>query len=191
MFQLVAANQPSRVNSRSTSTRSWSGSRPLNGETSRISMTVDPDPSSHGGDRRRRHLGSDLSSAGRCPVDAARDAAADLLQVSEEPRPPVHEGLPGEVAGESPMRHPRPPLRVRQIGLNRAPHDLQSEPHPGQQPVELVIAEVDLAGDELADARLAHPLSRDSSDWVVLVSSITLCSTSLRLVMRTLIAKVL
>src|SRR5207253_3797445 len=52
---------------------------------------------------------------------------------------------------------PRTPLGTGEIGNDRPPDHLEPIAHARQQPIELLITQVDLAGEELADARLANP----------------------------------
>ena len=52
------------------------------------------------------------------------------------------------------MQHPRPAFGVGEIRHHRAADDLQAIAHAREQPVELVVTQIDLAGQELADARL-------------------------------------
>lgn len=55
------------------------------------------------------------------------------------------------------MQPPRPALRTRQVRLDRSTYDLEAEPHARQQSIELIIAEFDLAREDLADAGLTDP----------------------------------
>jgi hypothetical protein len=50
---------------------------------------------------------------------------------------------------------PRPPLGAGELGDHGPPSDFEAVAHAGQQPVELVVAKLDRAGQELADAGLA------------------------------------
>lgn len=62
--------------------------------------------------------------------------------------------------------------------------DVKAVSHARQQPVELFVAQFDLARKDLTDTRLPDAANRDSSDWVVPVSSITSRKMSFRLDME-------
>src|SRR5437588_7899937 len=61
------------------------------------------------------------------------------------------------MARQPTVQPPRTPLGTGEIGNDRPPDHLEPIAHARQQPIELLITQVDLAGEELADARLANP----------------------------------
>ena len=90
-------------------------------------------------------------------VGVAGNAFPEPLQVVFDGWPPLIEALAVEPRREATVKLPRPALGSGQLRHDWAPHDFQAETHARQQSVELLVAEVDLAGEELADARLTHP----------------------------------
>ena len=78
-------------------------------------------------------------------------------QVALDPRAPPHQGVPGQVRRQPPVQHPRAALRTGQLHRHRPTDHLQPVAHTRQQPVQLLIAELDPSRQELADARLMDP----------------------------------
>src|SRR5699024_11537066 len=54
------------------------------------------------------------------------------------------------------VQTPRSSFGAGQLGYDGASDDLQAVAHAGQQPVKLLVAQLDLPGEELADAGLMH-----------------------------------
>jgi hypothetical protein len=79
----------------------------------------------------------------------------------------------GQADGESAVEPPGLTLGAGQLGDHWPPGHFEAVAHAGQQPVELVIAQLDRARPELADTRLADAAEVDRADWVVRVSRIT------------------
>jgi hypothetical protein len=79
------------------------------------------------------------------PFEVALDDGTPLLQASR-----------GQASGESAMEPPGPPLGTGELRDHRSSAHLEAIAHAGQQPVELIIAEVNCARKELADAGLAN-----------------------------------
>ena len=89
-------------------------------------------------------------------VRLARHAAAEPLEVALDDGAPLLQGGRGEADGESAVEPPGSPLGAGELRDHGPPGHFEAVAHAGQQPVELVIAQLDLAGQELADAGLAN-----------------------------------
>ncbi len=63
---------------------------------------------------------------------------------------------PRQVSGQLAVQAPRAPFGTCQVGSDWLAGDFESVAHARQQSVELLVAEVDLVGEELADARLVY-----------------------------------
>jgi len=90
-------------------------------------------------------------------VRLTSDLPAQPVQVPLHGRAPLLQADPVETGGELAMQPPREALRTCQVGFDRSSHHLESIPHAGQQPLQLLVTQLDLAGQELTDARLMHP----------------------------------
>lgn len=89
-------------------------------------------------------------------VRLTRDPIAEAIQVSLDRRPPLLEAQVIQEGREPPVQLPRAAFGASQLGDDGASYDLEAEAHARQETVELVVADVDLAGEEAADARLTH-----------------------------------
>ena len=83
--------------------------------------------------------------------------ASETLQVALNCRTPPVKARPRQVRRQLTVKPPRTPLRAGEVGPHLSPDDFEPIPHARQQPVELLVTQVDLSGEELADARLPHP----------------------------------
>ena len=83
--------------------------------------------------------------------------ASEMLQVALNRRTPPLKARPRQVRRQLTVQPPRAPLRAGEFGSHRSPNDFEPIPQARQQPVELLVTQVDLSGEELADARLPHP----------------------------------
>ena len=82
-------------------------------------------------------------------------ATAEPPEVALDDGPPLLQAGRGEADGESAVEPPGPPLGTGEPGNHWPPGHLEAVSHAAQQPVELVVAQLDCAGQELADAGLA------------------------------------
>src|SRR6266516_3838688 len=87
----------------------------------------------------------------------ASNGASEPLQVAVNRRAPLLKARPRQVRRQPAVQPPRTPLRTGEFGAHRSPDNLEPIPHARQQPVELLVAQADLPGEELANARLPHP----------------------------------
>src|ERR1022692_3367717 len=87
----------------------------------------------------------------------ASHGASESLQVALNRRTPLLKTRPRQVRRQPTMQPPRAPLGAGEVGEHRSPDHFEPIPHARQQPVELLVAQVDPPGEELADARLPHP----------------------------------
>src|SRR6185437_148001 len=90
-------------------------------------------------------------------VPQVRLAAHDTpepLQVPFDYRAPLRKTRPRQMRRQLAVQPPGPPLGAGEIRVHRLPCDLEPVPHARQQPVQLIVAQLDLSGQELADARL-------------------------------------
>ena len=82
--------------------------------------------------------------------------ASETLQVALNCGTPLLEARPCQVSRQLTVQPPRAPLGAAEFGPHWSPDDFEPVPHARQQPVELLVTQVDLSGEELADARLPH-----------------------------------
>ena len=153
VLQLVAPHQPASFR---TSRRCSSGSRPDMGETSRISIESRSRPvrtRCRPGRSPRSTSCRQRSRFRSCGWPVTR--SLETVEVALDRRPPVLEALAVEERREPPVQLPGSAFRASQLGDDRASYDLEPEAHARQEPVELVVAEVDATREEAADARLA------------------------------------
>jgi hypothetical protein len=153
VLKLVAPHQPATSR---TSRRCSSGSRPDMGETSRISIESRSRPVKTRAGRAGRRGRPDAASGRDSARAAGPSSVAQAVKVALDRRPPLLEALAVQERREPPVQLPRAAFRASQLGHDGTTYDLESKAHAGQQPVELIIADVDLAREEAADARLAH-----------------------------------
>ena len=85
-----------------------------------------------------------------------RHAEFDAIEVAHHRGPPVLEALAREQRRQMPMQLPGPSLRTSQLRDDRSANDLELEAHAREQPIELVVTEINLSGEETTDARLTH-----------------------------------
>src|SRR5487761_805731 len=83
--------------------------------------------------------------------------ASESLQVALNRRTPLPKARPRQVRRQLTVQPPRAPLGAGEVGERWSPVSFEPIPHARQQPVELLVAQVDLPGEELALARLPHP----------------------------------
>lgn len=84
------------------------------------------------------------------------DHVAEALEVALDDRLPLLKTASGEVAGEPAVEVPGSPLGPGQVGSDRPQDYFKAVAHAGQQPLELVVAQINLARQKLADARLVN-----------------------------------
>src|ERR1700722_13607135 len=82
--------------------------------------------------------------------------ASKPLQVALNRRTPLPKARPRQVRRQLAVQPPGAPLGVGEIGEHWPPCDLEPIPHARQQPVELLVAQLDLPREKLTDARLPH-----------------------------------
>src|SRR5262249_26896004 len=90
-------------------------------------------------------------------VRLAAHGAPEPIQVALDYRTPLLKARTRQMRRQPAVQPPGAPFGAGEIGAHWPPGDLKLISHAGQQPVELVIAQLDLPGEELADARLPHP----------------------------------
>jgi hypothetical protein len=79
----------------------------------------------------------------------------DTSRISDD-RAPLLQAFRGQANGEPAVEPPGPPLGAGELGDRGSSDHFEAVAHAGQQPVELVVAQLDLAGQELADTGLAN-----------------------------------
>ena len=83
--------------------------------------------------------------------------ASETLQVALNSRTPPLKAQPCQVSRQLAVQPPRAPLGAAEFGSHLSPDNFKPITQARQQPVELLVTQVDLSGEELADARLPHP----------------------------------
>jgi hypothetical protein len=89
-------------------------------------------------------------------VRLPRHAVAKPPEVALDNGAPLLKAALGQEAGELAVEEPGPPLRAGEVRDDRPPKHFEAITHARQQPVKLLVAQVDLAREELADTGLAH-----------------------------------
>jgi hypothetical protein len=87
----------------------------------------------------------------------AADAATQSFQVALDGREPLLQACPRQIRREPAVESPRPLFGAVQVGHDATSDNLKSKTHARQKPIELLVAQLDLPGYELADAGLVHP----------------------------------
>ena len=80
----------------------------------------------------------------------------ETVQVAVNCWLPLFEAAAIELRGEGAVELPRPTFGASELGKDGPANDLEAAAHARQEPVELLVAEVDALRQETADARLSH-----------------------------------
>lgn len=80
----------------------------------------------------------------------------ETVQVSVNCGLPLFEAAAAELSRECAVELPRSAFGAGELGDDGPADDLEAAAHAGQEPIELLVAEVDAFRQETADARLTH-----------------------------------
>ena len=106
-------------------------------------------------------------------VRLASNAAAEPLKVALDGRAPFLQAVRGQADGEPAVQPPGPPFGAVEVRRDGPPGHFKAVTHTGKKSVELLVAQVDLARKELADAGLANAAEAGQAALLVRVSRIT------------------